>query len=77
VAIHPGAVTGTVRNARAGVVDVIDGTIVGVTAALASFGGVAIAAALSPQLATILFAVLLLAATVQLVVRAIRDERSR
>jgi uncharacterized membrane protein YfcA len=77
LAILPGAVTGTVRNARAGVVDVIDGTIVGVTAALASFAGVAIAAALSPQLATILFALLLLAATVQLVVRAIRDERAR
>jgi len=77
LAIIPGAVTGTVRNARAGVVDVIDGTIVGVTAAVASFAGVAIAAALSPQLATILFAVLLLAATVQLVIRAIRDERGR
>lgn len=77
LAIIPGAVTGTVRNARAGVVDVIDGTIVGVTAAAASFGGVALAAALSPQLATILFAVLLLAATAQLVVRAIRDERAR
>jgi hypothetical protein len=77
LAIIPGAVTGTVRNVRAGVVDVIDGTIVGVTAALASFGGVAIASALSPQLATILFAILLLVATVQLVVRAIRDERRR
>jgi uncharacterized membrane protein YfcA len=75
LAIIPGAVTGTVRNARAGLVDVIDGSIVGVTAAVASFGGVAIAAALSPQLATILFAVLLLAATVQLLVRAIRDRR--
>jgi len=73
LAIIPGAVTGTIRNARAGLVDVIDGTIVGVTAALASFGGVAIAGALSPQLATILFALLLLAATAQLVVRAIRD----
>ncbi len=77
LAIIPGAVTGTVRNARAGFVDVIDGTIVGVTAAAASFGGVAIASALSPQLATILFAVLLLAATLQLVVRAVRDERER
>jgi len=75
LAIIPGAVTGTVRNARAGLVDVIDGTIVGVTAAIASFGGVAIASALSPQLASILFAVLLLAATVQLVVRAVRDAR--
>lgn len=75
LAIIPGAVTGTVRNARAGLVDVIDGTIVGVTAAAASFGGVAIASALSPQLASILFAVLLLAATVQLVVRAVRDVR--
>ena len=77
LAIIPGAVTGTIRNARAGLVDVIDGTIVGVTAAVASFGGVAIAAALSPQLATILFAVLLLAATAQLVVRAVRDARRR
>lgn len=73
LAIIPGAVTGTARNARAGFVDVIDGTIVGVTAAAASFGGVAIASALSPQLAGILFAVLLLAATVQLVVRAVRE----
>lgn len=77
LAIIPGAVAGTVRNTRAAVVDVIDGTIVGVTAALASFAGVAIAAALSPQLATILFALLLLAATVQLVVGAIRDGRRR
>ncbi len=77
LAIIPGAVTGTWRNARAGLVDLIDGTIVGVTAAAASFGGVAIATALSPQLATILFAVLLLAATVQLVVRALRDRRRR
>jgi hypothetical protein len=77
LAIIPGALTGTWRNARAGLVDVIDGTIVGVTAAIATFGGVAIASALSPQLATILFAVLLLVATVQLLVRAIRDQRRR
>jgi len=77
LAIIPGALTGTIRNARAGLVDVIDGSIVGITAAVATFGGVAIAAALSPQLATILFALLLLAATAQLVVRAIRDARRR
>ena len=77
LAIIPGAVTGTIRNARAGLVDVIDGTIVGVTAAAASFGGVAIASALSPQLGTILFAVLLLAATAQLLVRAIREAGHR
>jgi uncharacterized membrane protein YfcA len=77
LAIIPGAVTGTVQNARAGLVDVIDGIIVGVTAALATFGGVAIAAALSPQLANILFAVLLLIAIAQLVVRAVRARRSR
>ncbi|MEP6482784.1 MAG: sulfite exporter TauE/SafE family protein [Rhodoglobus sp.] len=75
LAIIPGAVTGTIANARAGFVDVVDGAIVGVTAALASFGGVALASMLSPRLATILFAVLLLAATAQLMVRAIRDER--
>ena len=77
VAIIPGAITGTIANARAGLVDVVDGSIVGVTAAAASFGGVAIASALSPQLGIVLFAVLLLAATAQLVVRAIRAERSR
>jgi uncharacterized membrane protein YfcA len=77
LAIIPGAVTGTIANARAGLVDVIDGSIVGVAAAASSFGGVAIASALSPFAATILFAVLLLAATAQLVVRAIRDERVR
>jgi hypothetical protein len=77
VAIIPGAVTGTIANARAGLVDVVDGVIVGVTAAAASFGGVALATALSPQAGTILFAALLLVATLQLVIRAIRDERAR
>ena len=77
VAILPGAVIGTIANARAGLVDVIDGSITGIAAAGASFGGVAIASALSARLATILFSVLLLVATVQLVIRAIRAERSR
>ena len=77
VAILPGAVIGTIANARAGLVDVINGSITGIAAAAASFGGVAIASTLSPRLATILFALLLLVATVQLVVRGIRAERGR
>ncbi len=75
VAIIPGAVTGTFANARAGLVDVIDGMIVGVSAAAATFGGVAIASAMPPLLATVLFAVLLVIAAAQLLVQAIRDER--
>ena len=75
LAIIPGAVIGTVANARAGLVDVVDGAIVGVAAAAASFAGVAVAARMTPQLSTILFAVLILAAAAQLVVRAIRARR--
>jgi len=74
LAIIPGAVTGTIANARVGLVDVVDGAIVGVAAAAASFLGVALASALSPQLSTLLFAALILAVTAQLIVRAIRDQ---
>jgi uncharacterized protein len=73
LAMIPTALTGSVANARNGVVVPRDGVIAGLAATAASFGGVAVAILLTPQVASVLFAVVLLAVIVQLVVRAIRD----
>jgi uncharacterized membrane protein YfcA len=76
LAIVPTATTGTVANARAGLVKVSDGAIVGVAAVAASFPGVLLAVLLPPHLSSILFAVLIVATVVQLIVRAIRARPS-
>lgn len=68
----PTGVVGTVSNARAGVVDVRAGLVVGVTATVASVPGVALALIMPPRLSGVLFAVLLLAAAAQLTVAALR-----
>jgi uncharacterized membrane protein YfcA len=68
----PTAVSGTVNNVRGHVVDVRSGLTVGVAATLASFGGVALAFVMPPVVSSVLFAVLLLAAALQLAVRAWR-----
>jgi uncharacterized protein len=68
----PTAVSGTVANTRAGIVDLRAALVVGVAATLASFGGVAIAFLLSPEWSAWLFAALMVIAAVQLTVRAIR-----
>jgi uncharacterized membrane protein YfcA len=73
LAMIPTALTGSVANTRNGLVRPLDGIIAGVAATAASFGGVAVAFLLTPQLASILFAVLLVIAITQMVVRAIRD----
>lgn len=73
LAMIPTALTGSVANTRNGLVRPLDGVIAGVAATAASFGGVAVAFLLSPQVASILFAVLLVIAITQLTVRAIRD----
>jgi len=72
----PTAVSGTVANARARIVDLRVALVVGVAATLASFGGVAIAFTLSPEWSSWLFAALLLLAALQLGVRAIRARRT-
>jgi len=72
----PTGVAGTVSNARAGVVDVRAGLVVGVAATVASVPGVALALIMPPRLSGILFAALLLAAAAQLTVRAIRGRAS-
>jgi len=76
LAMIPTALSGTVANARAGMVTVRLGLIVGIAAAVASLGGVALAFLIPPQVAGILFGVLLLALVVQLSVRAIRAQRA-
>ncbi len=71
----PTAVSGTVANARAGIVDLKVAIIVGIAATVASFGGVAIAFLLSPEWSSWLFAALMVIAAAQLTVRAIRLQR--
>ena len=73
LAMIPTALTGSVANTRNGLVRPLDGIIAGIAATAASFGGVAVAFLLTPQLASILFAVLLVIAITQMVVRAIRN----
>jgi len=69
----PTSVVGTVTNSRNGLVEVRTGLIVGVAAAVASVGGSFIALGLPARLSSILFAVLLLGITVQLVWKAVRS----
>ena len=69
----PTGVAGTVSNARAGVVDVRAGLVVGVAATAASVPGVALALIMPPRLSGVLFAALLLAAAAQLTVAALRS----
>ena len=72
----PTGVAGTFSNARAGVVDVRAGLVVGLAATAASVPGVALALIMPPRLSGVLFALLLLAAAAQLTVAAIRGRAS-
>jgi uncharacterized membrane protein YfcA len=71
----PTGITGTITNVRGRLVDVRAGAVVGVAATAAAVPGVALALLLTPRLSSILFAVLLVAAAVQLTVKAIRAQR--
>lgn len=72
----PTAISGTVTNARGGVVDLRAGVIAGVAATAASFGGVALAHVFSPEWSTWLFAALVVIAAAQLTVRAVRLQKT-
>ena len=72
LAMIPTAISGSVSNTRAGLVRVSDGLIAGIAAVIASFGGVALAFFLPPQVAAIVFAAFILIVVVQLVFRALR-----
>ncbi|MFB6612185.1 sulfite exporter TauE/SafE family protein [Agromyces sp. NPDC056379] len=71
----PTAISGTVTNARGGVVDLRAGIIAGIAATVASLGGVALAHLMSPEVSTWLFATLVVIAAVQLSVRAVRLQK--
>ena len=72
----PTSIVGSVANARAGLVDLPAGLVVGVAATIAAVPGVALALLIPPRLSSILFAVLLLLAAAQLTVKAIRTKRA-
>jgi uncharacterized membrane protein YfcA len=73
----PTGITGTITNARAGLVQLRVGLIVGVAATLAAIPGVALALLLTPRVSGILFAALLLVAATQLTIKAIRAQRKQ
>lgn len=72
----PTSLVGTLSNLRARMVDLPAGLVVGATAAVAAVPGVALALLIPPRLSSILFAVLLLLATAQLIVTAVRAGRA-
>lgn len=77
LAMIPTSITGSISNTRAGLVRPLDGVIAGIAATAASFGGVALAFWLDPQVAAILFGVLVLLTVIQLSTRAIRAQRAK
>jgi uncharacterized membrane protein YfcA len=72
----PTAITGSVANMRAGMVRLVDGVVVGVFATASSFLGVALAFWIDPRWGSVAFAALMLLASAQLAVRAVRAGRS-
>jgi uncharacterized membrane protein YfcA len=76
LAMVPSSTAGTIANARAGMMRVSDGLIVGISAVIASLGGVAVAFLLPPRVSAVLFGVLMLIVAVELTLRAIRAQRA-
>lgn len=74
-AMIPTSISGTVANLRGRLVSARDGLVVGVAATVSALPGVALAFLVPPVVGAWLFAVLLVAAAVQLTIRAIRDRR--
>jgi uncharacterized membrane protein YfcA len=72
----PTAVSGTIANLRRGAVDLRVGLTVGITAAICSPGGAAIANVVDPQVGTWLFAAFLVVVAVIVVRRGLRAARS-
>ncbi len=73
-AMIPAALSGTIPNVRAQLVNVRQGLIVGIAAVIAAQGGVALAFLIPPAISGILFGTLLVIVAAQLAVRAIRPD---
>lgn len=69
----PTTITGTVANARRGMVDLRVAAVVGLSAMVASFGGVYLAFAIPPRLSGVLFAALVLLTAAQMAYRELRS----
>lgn len=72
VMMIPTSITGTLSNLRRNNADLRTAGVIGLLAVPASFGGVAVAAAIPPQLGSILFALLLLFTAGQLIRKALQ-----
>jgi uncharacterized membrane protein YfcA len=72
LAMIPTSITGTISNVRARLVRPVDGLVLGMAAAVASFPGSLLAHTLSARVSNVLFAILVLVIAVQLIVRAWR-----
>lgn len=75
LAMVPTAIAGTIPNLRAGLVEFKTGMLVGLAAVVASFGGVATAFILPPQLSAQLFGLLLLGVAFQSAYKRLRSEK--
>lgn len=71
----PTSISGTVGNARRGNVALRPALLIGLCAAVASFGGTAVAVITPPQLATILFAGFVSVLIVRMVLDALKKQR--
>ena len=77
VMMIPTAITGTINNLRNGNADVKGAALIGLFAVPASFGGIAVAGFVDPQLGSVLFALLLVFTATQLAIKAIRQHRNK
>ncbi len=68
----PTTIAGTVANARRRMVDLRVAAVVGLSATVASFGGVYLAFAIPPQLSGVLFAALVVLTAAQMAYRELR-----
>ena len=68
-------VVGSAANARAGLVDVPAGLVLGAAAALASMPAVLVALTVPARLSAVLFSLLTIAVACQLIAKAVRDAR--
>jgi len=77
VMMIPTSITGTLSNLRRNNADIRAAAVIGLLAIPASFGGIAVAAAIPPQLGSILFALLLLFTASQLIRRSLKERRDK
>lgn len=76
LAMIPISIAGSISNIRSRLVRPLDGLVIGVAALLASLGGAAIAFIMPPWLSSLIFGLFVAATAIQLIFRAIRQQRA-